>query len=193
MKNRDKNVKNKAKQKTTNKKKTAKDSSDGFSIDLYTGSLSPWHEKLIIFRSCPVYVIYNKSHCLNCSPGFISLSFDLSLHSDHLCGSTLQLSILLILCQFPKNRGLSISNIIAWEYWLLSVYLWIQLLIPQHAIWQLIFLPLCLWKNSLSRMKMKRKNSTCYGLLFWNLHGSKWQDSWSGFVYIVLEQFLCII
>lgn len=47
--------------------------SDKFSINLCTSSLSTWHEKLGICRACSRYKIYNKSHCLKVSPGSISL------------------------------------------------------------------------------------------------------------------------
>lgn len=52
-----------------------------------------------------MYVVYNESHCLNDSPGSISLSSDLGLHCDPLCGYTLQLSILLILFYFFPETG----------------------------------------------------------------------------------------
>lgn len=104
--------------------------SDKFSIIFCTASLSSWHEKPLICRTCSVYVIYNKSHCLDVSPGSISLSSDLSLHSDPLCGYTLRLSILLILFYFfPETGGFFFQmplNVLPWECWLLSVYRWIQ-------------------------------------------------------------------
>lgn len=78
---------------------------DKFSINLYTESLSSWHEKLIICRTCSVYVIYNKSLCLNGSPGSISLYSDLGLHSDPLCTYTLHLSISLIPFHFFPEIG----------------------------------------------------------------------------------------
>lgn len=44
-----------------------------------------------------MYVIYNESHCPNSSLESISVSSDLGLHSDSLCGFALQFSISLIL------------------------------------------------------------------------------------------------
>lgn len=85
--------------------------SDKLNINLYTGSLSFWHEKLVICRTSSVSVIYNKSHCLDGSPGSISLYSDLGLHSDTLCGYASQLSISLIYF-FPRNCRLSLSDAI---------------------------------------------------------------------------------
>lgn len=85
--------------------------SDKLNINLYTGSPSFWHEKVVICRTSSVSVIYNKSHCLDGSPGSISLYSDLGLHSDTLCGYASQLSISLIYF-FPRNCRLSLSDAI---------------------------------------------------------------------------------
>lgn len=80
--------------------------SDKFSINFYTDSPLSWHGKLVICRTCSVYVIYNKTHCLNSSSKSISVSSDLGLHSDSLCGFALQFSISLILFSFfPLKFG----------------------------------------------------------------------------------------
>lgn len=65
--------------------------SDKFSTNFYTDSLLSWHGKLVIFRTCSVYVIYNKSHCPNSSLfQFLLISaYTVILFVDLLCSSLL--------------------------------------------------------------------------------------------------------
>lgn len=158
VKNRDKNVW---------KNKGVIDISEKFSIHLYTDSLSFWHEKLVICRTYSVYVIYYKGSCLNGPPGSISLSSNLSLHSDPLCGYTAVVHFVDFVLLFPRNWGLFLSDAIKYHSLRTLAAFSVPLdsiadTLAHHLAVDFFFLSLCSWKNSLSRMKIKRKNLMCY-------------------------------
>lgn len=143
--------------------------SDKFSINFYTDSLLSWHGKLVICRTCSVYVICKKKS-LSKLLSWIYFSFFWSQltqwFSLWICFAVVYFidSVFLF---FLWNWVLFLSDTIkCLSLRMLAAFS--VLLDPiadtlAHHLALDFFLPLCSWKNSLSKMKIKRKNLMCYG------------------------------